>query len=338
MNPSPSFLFLALSLSLSHAQELTSSDKEALLSRLETLENGVDQRVDARYRMAVSAYHEAMASEESAYAFYIKCVEKVEYEDQKKKSQDFREWKRKDDENLSKQSFKRALRHQLRWLALTLEAASSTANRAEVTNKARGIVGDLFNDLKSVEDQDRVLGQSVTSTVFAKAYDIDKVKIEGWPMSPYKVDDLFEKLFLPPFRVVGKSDELRAAWMKRIQMELQIRETMAKHVQKSSDNNSKKKQGDNKEEKRVGMAENMRPPEYDLFLTNEVPDLQWKMEVDIFKHGGNRAEGARRLLAHIEKNLTHPSVKDWSSEFKELLNPKPDTPGAETTPPANPSE
>ncbi|MFT4175373.1 MAG: hypothetical protein QM627_01845 [Luteolibacter sp.] len=338
MKYSPLLIFSALSLAphLLHAQELTPADREALLSRLEALENGIDQRVDARYRQAVAAYREAMSSEEAAFSFYLKCIEKVEYEDQKKKTQDFREWRRKEDANLSKASFRRALRHQLRWLCVTLEAASSTSNRSDVTSKARGIVGDLFNDLKSVSDQERVLGQSVTGTVFAKAYGIDKVKIEDWPMSPFNVADLFDKLFLPPLRVVGKSDELRAAWMRRIQMELQIRETMGRFARNDTEEGGRRGKQGEQETKRVGMAENMRPPEYELFVAQEVPALQWQMELDIYKIG-DRTEGAKRLLAHIENNITHPSVKEWSAEFKELLTPKPTAPGAETAPSASPS-
>ena len=69
-------------------------------------------------------------------------------------------------------------------------------------------------------------------------------------------------------------------------------------------------------------------PDYEKFLAEGVPQLQWEMEVDLFNHG-DEGGAAMRMLALIEKNITHPSAREWGEQFKTLLKPK----AAPATPP-----
>jgi hypothetical protein len=56
-------------------------------------------------------------------------------------------------------------------------------------------------------------------------------------------------------------------------------------------------------------------------MTETVPKLQWEMEVDLYNSGDERG-AAVRMLAHIEKNIAHPSAREWGEQFKTLLKPK----------------
>ncbi|MEO7100467.1 MAG: hypothetical protein ABI162_13985 [Luteolibacter sp.] len=329
MRISAALLCAALTISHVHAQALSDADREALLGNLEKLRENVDSRSDARFSLAVAAYHEAMSTDEKALEFYLQCLEKVEYSDMKRKDKDFRDWKKKEEDNLAKPAFRRALRHQLRWLCLTLEAASSKPDQKSLVERAKVIVVDVFNDLKMMADQEKVLTQPATATVFAKAYGIDGMKAEKWPTSPLNLDQLYEQLFLPPLRNPAHLAELRAAWMKRIEQELAIRTNMARYARKLlqeqekaqeayQNQNSPNEQNANFNEVKIGTIESMHPPEYQQFLENGVPELLWQMEVDLFKNG-DESRAAERMVAHLQKYLDHKSAAQWSDEFAALL-------------------
>ena len=68
------------------------------------------------------------------------------------------------------------------------------------------------------------------------------------------------------------------------------------------------------------MASAMQSPAYEKFLIETQPKLQWDMEIDLFRNG-DESGAAVRMLAHLEKHLTHPSAREWGKEFEELLKP-----------------
>ena len=87
---------LAISLSAARAEKLTTANREVLLKNLEKLSDAVNSRVDARFRVAMSAYREAMTSDKAALDLYLKCIEKLNFIDQQKKTSDFLDWKRQE--------------------------------------------------------------------------------------------------------------------------------------------------------------------------------------------------------------------------------------------------
>jgi hypothetical protein len=315
----PAFLVCsALTVSTVHADPLSAADREALLENLEKIRENADSRVDARFRLAIAAYREAMGSEEAAMEFYLKCIEKVNFEDQQKKNADFRDWKRKEDDHLKDMGFRLALRYQLRWLILTLRASSEKANRSELAVEAQEIVDAVFRDADKLEDQGQALNQPVTATVFARAYEIGNLEKNEWPLSPVDLGDIYEKIIFPPLRMPTRVESLRAAWIKRIQQE-GIKIEIA---------------GDNNNNGGGGGRRNGQPGpgpkstvDHDRFVMERIPEFQWQMEMDLFR-SGDEAGAAMRMLAHIEKHLAHKSARKWGQELKDLLAPKPATPVA----------
>lgn len=293
-----------------HAEVLSDADRETLLENLDKLKEGAEAKMEAKFRLAIIAYRNAVASDDAAIQLYLNCTEKVNFDDQQKKSSDFREWKRKEDDKLSDPALRLALRQQLRWLILTLQAASENADRNKLAAEAQIIVDSIFSDPGKLSGQEKTLAQAVTSSVFARAYDINSVKVEKWPLSPVQLEQVYTDILLPPYQKPGRDRELRAVWLKRIQQEGAKVEHMA--VEKPRNGN------ENREEKRIGMASASRPPEYDKFLEDTVPKLQWEMEMDLFRNG-DQSGAAVRMLAHLEKHIAHPSARQWGEELRGLL-------------------
>ncbi len=301
-----------------HAQGLSPADREALLERLEKLRESADARVDERFRMAISAFRSASASEAAASGFYLDCIEKVNFTDQRKKPADFREWKRKEAEKLAAPGLGLALRLQLAWLMLTLRAASDEPDHQALAAGAREIIDAIARDADKLKEQRQLLTQAVTSTAFAKAYDIGEVRVAKWPLAPLPLEAVYEQLLLPPLRKPDSIQDLRAAWLRRIQQEMAIQEAWSAANAESEG-----------EQRKIGTAAALRPPEYEVFLAESVPAFQWRMEVDLFKAGDQQA-AAINMLAHLEKHIAHKSAREWSDQFRQLLTP----PEPPATPPA----
>ena len=302
---------------------LTDADREALIERLDALKKAALEQTDARYRAGFAAYKDSLISADSALDLYLKCVEKVEYTDLKRKEGEFRDWKRKEDEKLSKPGFKLALQHQLHWLSLTLQAASENADRSKLVPVAREAMEAVMRDLPALKEQQTILRQAVTGTVFARAYEINNVKADKWPLSPVDIPNIYDQLIMPPLRNPKAVPDLQAAWIRRIQQEGALIEFWGS---KETKDNKEKKEG------RIGLSDNeARSPEFEKFIIETVPNLQWQMEVDLFK-AGDEAAASMRMLQHLEKFSAHGMAKGWTEQFRGLLTPGQKTAKTEEAP------
>ncbi len=302
------FLLACLTLSLAlgnvFAAPLSQADREALLDDLEKIREAANTRVDERYRMALNAFRGAMSSSEKAFELYLDCVEKVDFEEQQKTNQEFREWKRNEEEHLSRPAFHSALRYQLSWLVLTLQAHSKNPDRTKLIADAASTASAVFADAKELAKEQKTLAEEVTATAFARAYKVSHAKPEKWPLSPIAIEPIFNDVLLPPLRNSERLPALRDTWLRRIQFETIKREFWSE----GSD--------DEKHQSTSGPG-----PETTKFLTDERPKLLWEMEKDLFKFG-DESGAAVRMLAHIQAHLTHPSARAWAEELKVLLAPE----------------
>ncbi len=297
-------LFLLLVTPALHAEDLTQADREALLDRLEKIREDAEAKVDARFRAAITAFRNAMASGDAAADLYLKCEEMVNFDEMKKKSGDFRDWKRKNNDRLTDKDFRLALRHQLRWLVLTLEAASEDPDRDRLAIEASKALDSIMAEAEDLSAHRGILQQSVTATVFARAYDINGLKVENWPLSPVQIQAIYEQVLLPPLRRPDRLETLKSAWSKRMVYESTVADIW------SGKPDEKNKTGE-------------RSPEYEKFVSDTLPTLRWNSEVDLFKAGDERA-AALRMLAHIEANLSHEAAPKWAGEFTTLLQVSPE--------------
>lgn len=302
------FLILAALLPtapLSAQALLKDADREALLDQLDRLRDAAEAKVDARFRVAVAAYRSALASETATMELYLKCVEKVQFEDQHRKAQDFREWKRRHAEEMGNPARKAALRHQLNWLLLSLEAASAKGNLSSLRPRVESALDAIFSDAAKLKGGHGILREGATGSVFARAYEIGGLRIERWPAAPGSISEIFDAVLMPPHRKPDSVNKLRSLWQKRIQYE----SLAAEHW------------GEEREGTRVGTRDAMRTPDYERFLAETLPDLQWQMEEDLFKAGDEQG-AASRMLAHIEKNVTHKKATEWANSFRKLIDPE----------------
>lgn len=297
---------------------LSDADRESLLESLERLQAEAEALSDGKLGVALSAYRGALASDQATLELYLNCLEKVNFVDQDKSGVDFAKWKRNEGDKLSEPGLKLALRHQIRWLILTIQASSEKADRSKLASDAQEAVDAIFREPEKVQGQEAILSQAVTSSIFATAYGIGGLKVEKWPLSPVELETVYEELLFPQYRSAAGVAELRAAWVKRILQEGEKVEFFPARQSRNKDQRGDARDDDN--------ARNL-----EKFVTQTQPKLQWTMELDLFKHGDEKGS-AVRMFAHLQKYASHAAAKEWADELKDLL-----TPSAPVTP-ADPEE
>ncbi len=290
------------------AAPLGTGDREALLERIEALRKEAESQQRGRFGVARTAFRNAMASDDAAIELYLNCMEKVEYADEQKKTQEFRDWKRAEKDRLADPGLALALRHQLRWLALTLDAAEAGADRTALTAEARKAVAAVFADAEKLKGHHSLLRASVLESVFAKGYMVKDIDLKDWPLSPVGLSEVYSQLVLPPLRKPEKVVELRAAWTSWIEQA----GIAAEHWSGN---------------KRVEAEGVTRALALERFRLDGYPEMLWAMEEDLFKAGDQQA-AALQMIGQLERLRNHRRAVDWARRLEMLLRGGAEVPAA----------
>ena len=274
---------------------LSAADRQALLEKLKEVQEGAGGRAKQRAGSAVTAYRAAMGSDDRANEFYIKCVEKVRFEDEKKSAQAFREWKRRHKEKEDSDGFRRVLRHQLNWLTLTVEANEmGQDDGGELSARAIASLDAIIGDPALEAPEFKALEQDVTKTVFALAYGVGSQ--DKWPSSPVKLDEVYTKHILPPLEQKKDVAAYRSACQKWIQQEANLQEARSREPAKGE-----------------------RSAAYDRFLIEKRPQMLWEEEKGVYEMGDQKG-AALAMLKHLETFKGHKNEMEWTQEFLEILD------------------
>ena len=299
-------LFLSLGLlclcNLSLAQELSETDKQVLLGKIEVMENDVLDFNYKNQKAAATAFKAAMQSETKAFQFYLDCKERIDQEAKKQKGSDLRADMKKLRDSTTNEK-KRALRHQLVWLVASMEAAANPDARE---TSAQKLVDGLKNIIDDAQYLDRKtvtgrLKQNPFSSEFAKAYLVDHIKPDNWPSSPLDYDGLFKNLIIKGLVESGKYNEARSEWQNRLQAEQRLIEEF--DVEPETDKFGKES------------------VELDNFLQKTLPDLRWQMEQELFTAGDTR-QASVALFSILQTYPKHDNYLKWVNWFKGALSPE----------------
>jgi len=291
-------LLASMGFAWSETAILSEADRAAMLDKLKTLQEGAGSRAEKRAGTALSSFKAAASSDDRVHEFYVNCVEKARFKDEKKSSQDFRLWKRRHNERQDSPEFRRALRHQLNWLILSMEAkaASSESEVVSICNKATGCIDAIVEDQGVLKGKLGHLEGDVGNSVFAVVYGVSVD--EEWPKSPLNLKEIYEKVILPPFLSQKNVEGVRAAWKKWITQEALVLEL-----------------------KQESPGKGERSGAFERFLAEERPQMLWDLETTVFGMGEERA-ASQGMLAHLQEFQGHKNEVDWTKEFVSLLSPE----------------
>lgn len=275
---------------------LTASDKELLLEKLEAIRQGSVSLLSKKHSVALNAFRAAAASDASAVALYLDCVEKVRFTDNARKAGDFRSWRKRFKENDESPALRRALRYQLQWLVLTIQASARRNNLSSMKGTALKQVGNMLADHETLDGAEGTLSSSVLDTDFAKAYELDGLPVGKWPPAPLNFDSLYSNLVFPDLREEGDIKALREAWQQRITWE-------GKSIQEWGDT------------KNTAQGRN---PRFEKWFEKTRPQLEFAMLVDLFNFG-DQQKASLEIIKFLEKHSEHESAPDWINTFTNLV-------------------
>ncbi len=301
------------------AQELTPEQLEQIRVQLNTLDTSLQEISFQKNSNLTDIYLQAAASPKSALNFYLDCLQEVNFERLGKRETEFREWKDEFESYLESDELAGLLQIQLRYLAITTEAA-----RAETLADVFPLLTQYVDGLTSMSeipnpgrprrefrsnrdrDRDRDRGReqpseengmatleparTVDATVFALRYDLAEElqkKATDWELDFLNVGGIYEKTILPYLRS-EKPDQVLIAWQKRMDQEARLAMVY----------------GDAAEE---------------VFRRLTLPELQWGVLRDEYDLGA-KAQAVAKMLAHIDAHKSsHPKAADWLAQARDII-------------------
>ena len=283
-------IFLAAGTLDSPAQNtLTESDKERILKRLDKLLDTALESKFGRYTAAMTAFQAAAETPAKSYDFYLDCYKLVNFDRKDKKASEFRDWKAARVKELRSIEHSTMLQFQLRYLIMTIRAAHME-DRNEIIPQLNSYITAAVGKADSMGKYARELRGSVTSSIFAQAYEIDKTlgKDERWETAPLNIAGHYQKLIFPLLREEGNTKGLEQAWDRLINLEVALMEPVEDEVRKQA------------------------------FVEKKLPELRWAKWSDI-ANNGERARGANEMLKIIESNMGHDSVEGWIKQLADIV-------------------
>ncbi len=329
---------------------LTPEQISNIRAQLEEIQMVVDGHVSKLNQSAGSVFRQAAQDPKAAVDLYVKCYKMVNFEREEREESEFRDWEDRQEGTFKDPRFLEGLMMQLRYLALSCEAAEA----AELKDVFPSILAYVDSLTMLTELPGQPLLQGVDGTVFADAYNLKELlsRNQSWEMVPFNIGGIYEKTILPYLRANDPS-RLVPAWDKRIEQETKIVQLLA----------ALEESGNNRDERRQAAAQNrqlqqgrtggiMRAYDEFDFRKNTLPALQWGRLRDMALHV-DPVQGVAGMLAFVKANTEHPKVQEWLNDLATVVeevsassggattatSTAPVTPApAVTTPPAGPSQ
>lgn len=309
-------LLLGLSLAASTVQsvELTPDQIQSLKARLKSLKENLDTHLTTRNTTAAQTFITAAADPRAAVELYLNCTKMVDYDREGLPETDFRAWKDGQKDRISDPKFVESLQQQLRYLALSCQAAE-TEDKSKIFAPLMAHVDSLS---MLTEPPTGAVTQSVANSIFARAYYLEDLlgKNENWEPVPINIAGIYNRVIMPYLRTENPT-ALMNAWDKRIEQEtrlvMMLEEQDGKELRGLSRDEERKAR--NAQTKKGGALGDHSKEE---FTTRTLPQLQWGKFKDMFLYV-DQVNGAKAMLDFVEANLTGENGEELYAEFESLI-------------------
>ncbi len=299
----------------SRGENLTPEQIESLRLRLSQVKQSLETLSSTKNQGARSAFLAASNDPKLALKLYLDCYKKVNYEMEGRSEADFRAWQEGQEANLKSKDFVESLLVQLRYLSLSCHAAE-----VEKLDEVFGPLNNYVESLSSIQEiPDRILTTDISNSVFAKAYELEKMlsNNKAWEGVPLQIGGIYDKTILPHLRA-NNPGSLMNAWDKRIEQEkrmVMFFESKKQEELRGLDRDAKVKTRD-RQENRGGL---LRTYDLEHFTREILPRLQWNRLKDMFLYI-NQLDAAKEMLTFVQTHLTTPNGEEFYNEFVSVLD------------------
>jgi hypothetical protein len=300
---------------ISRGENLTPEQIENLRLRLSQVKQSLETHSHSKNQGARSAFLAASNDSRQAVKLYLDCYKKVNYDMEGRSESDFRAWQDSQEANLKSKDFLESLLVQLRYLSLSCHAAE-----VEKLDEVFGPLNQYVESLSNIQEiPDRMLTNDISNSVFAKAYELEKMlsNNKSWEGVPLRIGGIYDKTILPHLRA-NNPTSLMNAWDKRIEQEKRMVlffESKKQEELRGMDRDAKIKERD-RQETRGGV---LKTYDLDDFTRETLPRLQWDRLKDMFLYI-NQLDAAKEMLTFVQANLTTPNGEQFYTEFVSVLD------------------
>ena len=316
------------------APRLTAEQTATIMKQLDALESVIGKNRGEILGGALARCTKALAGGEAgALALYLDCYKLEHFDRVNLKITDYQDWAKRNMDRHKDPEFLVALRLQLEYLALSIQAqdakekdmpvliASLQAYVPKVVAAIQGatkhtVAGAVKDNTKGGGGRNgrgqnfdsgnfqQMLRQSVKNSEFSKAFLLEEfLRKEEWTYDPFDLKGIYEQVIFP-YYLERKPADLPAQWDNRIKAELAIRAAV------------------------------MSESEYSLYYKERYPGMLWRKAEYLVQHNVNTILAMADMLKLIRENPTHPEAGDWARQLRELVNSAqpPLTPSGAATP------
>lgn len=289
---------------------LTPEQIANITKQLDQLEDQILKNRGDALNTALAQFRSGAASEKAAVDFYISCYKLVNFDRKDLKVSDFQAWKDRSEGLLKDPEFATALRLQLEYLVIAIQAQQTedpsslvpsvqaflpkavAAVQNATKHTASGAIASA-DSRKGGRPADRLiktLEQSVKNSEFSKAYLLENhLTLNDWEYGPLNIAGIYDKIILPNY-LKHKPAEISTQWDNRISGIL----TLRKATQSETD--------------------------YQVFYSQTYPDLCWSKATYLLSKNLEPVQALASMLKIIRENPTHPKAAGWITELRQHVN------------------
>jgi len=302
------------------APKLTAEQTASIMKQLDALDSVIGKNRGDILGGALARCTKALAGGEAGVlALYLECYKLEHFDRVNLKVTDYQDWAKRNMDRHKDPEFLVALRLQLEYLALSIQAqdakekdmpalvASLQAYIPKVVAAIQGatkhtVAGAVKDNTKGSGNKNprgqnfdsdnfqQMLRQSVKNSEFAKAFLLgDFLRSEDWTYDPFDLKGIYEQVILP-YYVEKRPADLPAQWDNRIKSELAIKAAV------------------------------MSESEYSLYYKERYPGMLWRKAEYLVQHNVNTILAMADMLRLIRENPTNAEAGDWAKRLRELVN------------------
>lgn len=268
-------------------------------------------------RSAASVFAQAAQDPKSAVELYAKCIREVNYVREEREESEYRDWEDRQKENFRDPRFLQGLMIQLRYLALSCEAAEGK-DLKELFPQILTYV-DSLSQMSELPTQQTL--QGVQGSIFAKAYRVDDLlgkNSDNWEMVPLNVPGIYEKAVLPYLRKTDPGN-LMVAWDRRIAQETQMARFYAAIEEKGSNRDQRRDSENQTRQLQQGRMGNVvRAYDEVTFEEETLPKLHWNRLRDMALYV-DASQGVAGMLAIVREQTDHPLISDLLDDLNVVV-------------------
>lgn len=283
-----SALIFCASVSVVVSQDNNPLDPKQILQELQDIQTKQQILASSSQKRSIDLVFKASGNKDAAIAFYEEAQMVTQFQGANRENAQFRDWKKRQEDQLKNDDFCESVRLHLFYLGLTLKKAADTKPE-ELVPQVAEYLKVLDTSSGALEVKDSLLKNSVADGIFAKWLGLgpELGKAKDWEMNPEKADQIAAKFLLPIWRK-QKSPALLAYWDGRIVKESAIVNTVKLDFQEKN------------------------------FSTIRKPELLWLRSQE-FIHLDQPNRAIQEMFGLIKNHPNHPNVMQWIEALQKML-------------------